>query len=64
VFSFIWFGLAAHPATYRYVGGCTILTAAHRVAIVAVAARHRLPAIYSFRYFLYMAQAKNVCSPF
>jgi putative ABC transport system substrate-binding protein len=26
-------------------------TAAHRVAIVALAARHRLPAVYSFRYF-------------
>jgi putative ABC transport system substrate-binding protein len=27
-------------------------TAAHRVAIVALAARHRLPAVYSFRYFV------------
>ena len=26
-------------------------TAAHRVAIIAVAARHRLPAAYSYRYF-------------
>ena len=27
------------------------LTAVHRILIVALAARHRLPAVYSFRYF-------------
>jgi putative tryptophan/tyrosine transport system substrate-binding protein len=41
----------AHSSNGGLVVTSSPSTAAHRVAIVAVAARYRLPAIYSFRYF-------------